>query len=146
MIQRILSFLIIIILILGIYLFIGKAPTPEKIKWGVVFSQKHEKDLGLDWRESYLAILDELEVKNIRLIAYWDLIEQEEGKYDFEDLDWQIKEAKDRDVAITVVMGMKVPRWPECHIPEWAKGATKEKQQERVLALLEKIVTRYDHI
>ncbi|GAI67698.1 unnamed protein product, partial [marine sediment metagenome] len=56
----------------------------------VVFSQKHAELLELDWKETYLALLDDLEVKNIKLITYWDLLKPEEGEYNFEDLDWQI--------------------------------------------------------
>jgi len=42
-----------------------------------------------------------------------------------------------------MVIGMKTGRWPECHIPEWAKGLSKEEQQERVLKLIREIVLRY---
>ena len=40
-------------------------------------------------------------------------------------------------------LGMKTPRWPECHIPDWAKSLDKTQQQEKVLKMLEKIVSRY---
>jgi len=143
-IKKILLILLIFFLILFGYLFIGKElPRAKEIKWGVTFSQKHATELGLDWKAVYLAILDDLKVKNLRLIAYWDLIEQKEGNYNFEDLDWQIKEAENRGAKATLVMGMRVPRWPECHIPDWAKNRGKPQQQERILALLEKIVLRY---
>jgi len=56
----------------------------------------------------------------LRLVAYWQKIEPEQGKYSFEDLDWQIKEAEKRDIEVILVIGRKVSRWPECHIPEWA--------------------------
>ena len=81
--------------------------------------------------------------KNIKLASYWDLIEREDGKYNFEDLDWQIKEAENRGAKILLVMGMKSPRWPECHIPDWAKNLNKEEQQEKILKLIEKNILRY---
>lgn len=144
MIKKILLILLILLLILFGYLFIGKEPPRAKeIKWGVTFSQKHAIDLGLDWKEVYLAMLDDLKVKNLRLIAYWDLIESEEGSYYFEDLDWQIKEAEAREANITLVMGIRVPRWPECHIPVWAQNLEKSQQQKRILGMLEEIVLRY---
>ena len=40
-------------------------------------------------------------------------------------------------------MGMKSPRWPECHIPAWANDLDKEKQQAKILNLIEKIILRY---
>jgi len=155
------SFLILLLLFAG-YFFIGAPPRAEKIEWGVNFSQKHTENLGLNWQETYLALLDDLKVKNIKLITHWDLIEPEKDKYFFEDLDWQIKEAENHSAKILLVIGMKTPRWPECHIPEWAKGlveedksssppslsrressVTKEEQQERILNLVKEIILRY---
>ena len=137
--------LIIFVLAFVCYFFIGTAPEAKEITWGVNFSQKHAKDLGLNWKENYLALLDDLEIKNLKLITYWDLIEPVEDQYDFEDLDWQIAEAENHQVRTLLVMGMKTPRWPECHIPEWAKNLKKEEQQERILKLIEKIALRYQN-
>jgi hypothetical protein len=137
-----LYFLIFILLVIGFF-FIGNSPKTEKITWGVNFSQKHAQNLGLNWKETYSALLDDLGVKNIKLAAYWDLIEKEEGKYGFEDLDWQINKAEEKDAKIILVIGMKTPRWPECHIPDWAKKLEKPEQQEKILNLIEKIVLRY---
>src|SRR3989338_5721806 len=47
----------------------------EKIIWGVTFSKPYAQGLGLDWKETYLAILDELNVKNLRIPAYWNELE-----------------------------------------------------------------------
>lgn len=143
MIKKTLLTIIILIFLFACYLFIGKTEPAEEITWGVNFSQKQAQNLRLDWQEVYLALLDDLQIKNLKLATYWDLIEPEEGEYNFEDLDWQIKEAEKREVKILVVMGMKNPRWPECHIPAWANGLDKEKQQEKILNLIEKIVLRY---
>ena len=141
--------LLSILLFLILFFSIGTPPKAEDIKWGVNFSRKHAEFLGLDWQETYLAILDDLGAKRIKLITHWDQIEKKKGGYEFEALDWQIKEAKERNVQLLLVIGMKTPRWPECHIPDWAKGLTKEEQQECILKLIESIVLRYrdqDHI
>jgi hypothetical protein len=42
-----------------------------------------------------------------------------------------------------LVIGMKTPRWPECHLPEWVKPLNREEQEERILKMIEKIVLRY---
>lgn len=131
------------LLLIFCYLFIGTPPQAEKITWGVNFSQKHTENLGLNWQETYLALLDDLKVKNIKLISHWDLIEPEKDRYYFDDLDWQIKEAENRGAKILLVIGMKTGRWPECHIPNWAKDLSKEDQQRETLKLLEKIVLEY---
>ena len=127
------------------YLFIGKAPEAKNITWGVDFSQKHAGNLGLDWQEIYLALLEDLNVKNLKISTSWDLLEKEEGIYDFSGLDWQISQARVRGAKILLVMGMKTPRWPECHLPNWAKDLAKEEREKAVLNLLEKIVLRYQN-
>jgi len=137
-----LYFLILLLIVIGFF-FIGKPPQAEKIIWGVNFSQKHAEGLGIGWQEVYSALIDDLGAKNIKLATYWDLIEKEEGDYDFTDLDLQIKIAAQKGVKLLLVIGMKSPRWPECHIPEWAKGLNKEEQQEKILSLLEQIVLKY---
>ena len=134
--------LIFLLLVIG-FLFIGRPSEAENIVWGVNFSQKHTQGLGLDWQETYSALIDDLGATNIKLATYWDLIEKGEGDYDFGDLDLQVKEAEQKGVNLFLVIGMKSPRWPECHIPEWAKGLTKEEQQEKILNLVKQIVSRY---
>jgi len=139
----ILLILLVIVSFTICYFFIGFSKQAENITWGVNFSQKHAEGLGLDWRETYLAILDDLGAKNIKIAVHWDFIEGEEGNYYFDDLNWQIREAEKRGAEIILVIGMKTPRWPECHIPRWAENLNKQEQQERVLKLIEKIVLQY---
>lgn len=130
-------------LFLGAILFVGKPVQTKEITWGVNFSQKHSELLGLNWRENYLALLDDLKVKNIKIITHWDLIEAKKDEYFFEDLDWQINESEKRERNIIFVIGIKTGRWPECHIPAWARNLSKEEQQKEILEILEKIVLRY---
>ncbi len=141
--KKVLFIILFLLLLLGCFLFIGKPKPAENITWGVSFSQKYSEELGLDWKENYLAVLDDLKIKNIRLIAYWDLIEKEEGTYDFQDLDWQIDQAKKRDIKIILAIGKKVPRWPEYHKPCWIENQPQEEQDKKLLIYIEKIVNRY---
>jgi hypothetical protein len=133
----------IFILVSFFYFFIGKTKPAKEIIWGVNFSQKEASYFNLDWKENYLAILDDLNVKYLKLATYWDLIEKEKDKFNFEDLDWQITEAEKRNVKIILVIGMKSPRWPECHLPDWAKSLKRKDQQKEILELIEAIVLRY---
>lgn len=137
-----LGLFLIFIIFIG-YFFIGTPPQAEKIIWGVNFSQKHAEDLGLDWQECYLSLLDDLGVKNIKILTHWDLIEPRQGEYNFKDLDWQIKTAEEKGAKLILVIGRKTGRWPECHIPEWAKNLKAKEQEQEVLKLIEKIVLRY---
>lgn len=142
-IKMTLLILLTIILIFLIFLFVGFSKPKEDTLFGVNFSQKHAENLGLDWKQVYSAILNDLRVKNIKLATYWDFIEGKEKEYYFNDLDWQIKQAEDKGANLILVIGMKTPSWPECHIPEWAKGLEKEEQQEKVLQYIEQVVLRY---
>ncbi len=137
--------LVVLLLIFIGYFFVGSAPKAEKIDWGVNFSQAQASYLGLDWREVYLALLNDVQIKKLKLITNWNHLEQQEGKYDFNDLDWQLARAKENRAEIFLTIGMRAPRWPECHIPEWAKGLDKQEQQEKILTLIEKIVLRYQN-
>ena len=115
----------------------------EHISYGVTFSKKQSIDLGLDWKENYLAILDDLGVKKLRLSAYWDDVEKENNIYTWEDLDWQINEAEKRGTEIILSIGMRLPRWPECHPPDWIKNKNQEEKNKETLEYIENTINRY---
>lgn len=110
---------------------------------GVTFSQPHATGIGLDWREAYQAILGDLQVKHLRLNAYWDQIEPSDNQFAFRDLDYQLDQAAEHNARVILSVGRKLPRWPECHIPAWARQLSEEQQREQVLAMLEVVVNRY---
>lgn len=138
--------ILIIFLTVFCFFFVGKPTPAEEMNWGVIFSHKHSELLGLDWRGNYLAILDDLKARWLHIIVYWDMVEKERGQYDFSDTDWKIEEAVERDAKITLVFGRKVPRWPECFVPEWAKELPQEEQNQALLDLIERIILRYRDI
>ena len=76
---KILIILAVIALGLGVlvfcYFFVGKAQEAENITWGVDFSQMQAQSLKLNWKNVYLAILDDLGAKNIKLHTQWDWVE-----------------------------------------------------------------------
>ncbi len=121
----------------------GLVENAGDIKWGVAFSKPFSTEMGLDWRETYLAILDDLGVKKMRLPIYWEDVESEPGKYDFSGYDWMIEEAGKRDVQLILVIGRKLPRWPECHAPFWADGLPENEKQEKILEAMKQEVERY---
>lgn len=135
--------LLLVIMPLIIYFFVGFSETKEDIKWGVNFSLKQTEFLEIDARETYLALIEDLGFKNIKISVHWDLIEKEKELFDFSELDWQIAKAEENNVKLILAIGMKTPRWPECHIPKWAKKLNKEDQQERIINMVEIIVSRY---
>jgi hypothetical protein len=121
----------------------GKIYPVEDLEYGVTFSKKKVADLGFDWKTVYIAMLDELRVKRLRIPAYWDEIEHSDGTYFWDDLDWLIAEAEKRNVKIILAMGGRLPRWPECHFPLWSENYPKAHREERILAYLKQTVLRY---
>lgn len=113
------------------------------IIWGVTFSSKFAEQLSLDWRETYGAIMDELKPKKIRLIAYWDRIENYEGRFDFSELDFQLAWARAKNSEVVLALGMKTPRWPECHIPEWARDKNIAEREAKLRAYMRAVIERY---
>ncbi len=132
--------------ILSIAEYIRSLPAVDvnrQIIWGVTFSSKFSKELGLDWHENLRAILDDLQPQNIRIVAYWDEVEKARGKFDFADLDWQVDQASQKNVKIILAVGMKVPRWPECHIPEWVNSLSVEDRENALRDYMTKLIKRY---
>ena len=141
--KKVLAIACIVLGVVIIAFFVGSGPVQNNIVWGVNFSQRHAKDLGLDWKETYAALLRDEGVKNLKVAADWDLAEPVKNAFEFGDLDWQMEEAQRNNAKVLLVIGMKTSRWPECHIPNWAKNFSKEDQQKEILAMLKKIVLRY---
>lgn len=109
---------------------------------GITFSNRQAESLGLDWKETYTALLDEMGVREVRIPVYWDLVEKERGMYDYSDVDWQLDEAKKRGANVILTVGQRVPRWPECHIPQWAKEDDSLRKSE-LLRFVGATVSRY---
>jgi len=111
--------------------------------WGVTFSKRYSTFLGLSWKETYTAIINDLGIKRIRLPLYWTDLEPKLGQYDFSDYDWMIDQAHQNNVIIIPVLGRRQPRWPECHTPSWAQELKEEQQQQKILSLIKKTIERY---
>ena len=126
-----------------VFLFVGETKEAENITWGVNFSQKQATYLNSDWKETYRALLEDLHVKNVKIAAHWDLMELSDEEFFFDDLDWQMDRAKEHNAKVILAIGMKTPRWPECHIPDWASAMEKEKLQGEIQEMLTTIVLRY---
>ncbi|MDP2648248.1 MAG: DMT family transporter, partial [Candidatus Yanofskybacteria bacterium] len=72
---------------IGQYLRSNAPNLNRPMTWGVTFSQKFANQMGLEWKQAYEAILGDLGVRRIRLVAYWDDIEPERREFNFSDLD-----------------------------------------------------------
>lgn len=136
-----------VLLIAFVYVNLPVKATGDDAKMGVTFSYIYAEQIGLDWKEAYLAMLDDLKIKHVRLPVYWDRVEKVEGEYDFANLDWQLAEARSRGVEVILVIGQKVPRWPECYVPAWVgsdpSNLPAERLKEKLLTFGSVVINRY---
>ncbi len=138
--------LVLVVIIAGfsVWSYIGdKKALQREMDWGITYSAPYMERLGFDSREAYIKILDELGVDNLRLPVYWSRVESEQGDFYFDEVDTQVEEASKRGVDISLVVGRRVPRWPECWDPYWLSDLEKEKQDERILNLIENTVNHF---
>ncbi len=136
------SITVTLILLLVVSLLAWK-PVPDQIQYGMSFNTMYARELGLDWRQTYDALLDELEVRHLRLAAHWPMIEPESGVYNFTELDYQIDRAEEVGAEVILAVGRRLPRWPECHIPGWARNMAWEEKQQELLQYITTVVERY---
>lgn len=136
-------FFCLAIIFAGEFLFEKSYRFPKKITYGVTFSSQYAKYLGLDWKELFSKITDELKVKEIRIPGYWEEIEPLQGKYKFDNLDYILDKTDQGHINVVLVVGLKQPRWPECHTPSWVKNLSIEEKQKHTLNFIKNVVERY---
>lgn len=129
--------------IYGAWWFLSYKPAPERITYGLSFNTIYARELGLDERKVFTAILDDLKVRHLRLAAHWTLVEPTQGRYDWSAIDYEVREASKRKADIVMGVGRRLPRWPECHVPEWAKDLSWDEQKVEITKLITETVNRY---
>lgn len=117
-------------------------PSPE---FGVTFSSVYAENLGLDVEETYSALLEDMGVRYIRVPVYWDEIESQNNVFDWEELDRLMQMSEQYEARVTLVIGQKVPRWPECFVPDWAEHLDTDRAHQELLAFMEQVVLRYQN-
>jgi len=109
---------------------------PHAIDIGVTFSARYARAFGLDAWSTYTRLLDELDIRTVRLPVYWDEVEPRPGEFDFSTLDAYIGAAAARGASVMLVLGYKQPRWPECYAPVWARDLPTDALRQRILGLV----------
>ena len=116
---------------------------PATIMYGMSFNTSYARELGLDWQATYDAILDDLGVRHLRLAAHWPMVEPAPGTFNFDELDYQIMRAEEVGATGIFAVGRRLPRWPECHVPEWARSLSEVERQAAIMSYIEVVVERY---
>ncbi|MGZ6005370.1 MAG: beta-galactosidase, partial [Candidatus Saccharimonadales bacterium] len=114
----------------------------QPLKLGVSFIPDYAQSLGVDPQANLDGLLN-IGVKHLRLVSYWSDGEPAQGQYDFSQLDWEFQKAEAKGAKITLSVGLRQPRWPECHMPDWASKEDKSAWQPQLEKYVAAVVNRY---
>lgn len=115
----------------------------HSVDFGISFNQYHAEHLGLDWKEAYETMLKDLQPKYIRIAAMWNEVERSQGQFDFYNVDWMMNKAQEYNTKVTLVIGQKAPRWPECHVPSWVNELSDDAYKKFLFTYVENTIKRY---
>ncbi len=130
---------IIMPLLLNYFVF---QPAAE-IRYGTTFSKQRAEEFGVDWQANYTALLDDMQLKRFRLMSYWSAHEPQRHHFQFNDLDWMMDEAHKHGAKVSLAIGLRQPRWPECHQPPWALNLKGHEWKQALYAYIEVVMHRY---
>lgn len=145
LVRTLIGVAIFLLCVLVAFFFLARKEKPEHITYGISYNVPYVLELGLDPDEVFDALLNDLQVRNFRMSAHWQLIEPEKDQYEFAWMDRDIEKAEAVDANIIFGVGRRLPRWPECHIPHWAQEMTWEVQKAEIREYITAVVNRYKH-
>lgn len=141
------SLFLLVIMITGVItwavLQFNRSQSKLPVRLGYSFSDEYARQLGLDPIPVLETLLSEIHPHQIRLMSYWDEIEPNRGEYDFTMLDSEIALAKQHGVSVSLAIGLRQPRYPECHAPRWEKDLAGDLQHQTLLAYEAAVIKRY---
>ncbi len=116
----------------------------QPIQLGVSFVPDYAESLGLNPTQTFSALINDLHIKNFRLVSYWSDLEPQPGQYDFSQLDQEFAMADAAHAHIMLTVGLRQPGWPECHPPNWVDTSKPTGQwQPQLEQFMAKVINRY---
>lgn len=146
--HKIVSLIVIVVILLvgGMYAIAEWYIQTEKnlpFRQGVSFIPDYASSLGLDPQQTMDALLG-IGVRQFRLVSYWSDVEPSAGQYDFSQLDWQFAKAEKAHARVILTVGLRQPRWPECHAPDWVNTNQPDSLwQPQLEQFMSKVIERY---
>ncbi|RTK94735.1 hypothetical protein EKI60_02415 [Candidatus Saccharibacteria bacterium] len=145
-----------IILAVIVILFVGSAygiarwyiatQAHKEFKFGATFIPRYARYFELEPETTMQAMIDNLGIRHFRLVSYWDEFEKSPGNYDFRELDWQFEKVKQAGGTVSLTLGLRQPRWPECHMPNWHKDKPMDQWYPSLKKYIGVVIDRYkDH-
>lgn len=147
--QKIVTVVVLVVFILvstmyGIAQWYIHSESSQPLQLGVSFIPDYAEFLGVNPQQTMDALLN-IGVKQFRLVSYWNDMEPTPGHYDFSQLDWEFSKAQAAHAQIILTLGLRQPRWPECHMPGWAASESASVWQAQLESFMQAVVQRYQH-
>jgi len=114
----------------------------QPLKLGVSFIPDYAENLGVSPQQTMDGLLG-IGVRHFRLVSYWSDMEPSPAHYDFSQLDWEFQKAEAAHAKITLSLGLRQPRWPECHMPDWASHEPVSQWQPQLEQFMQAVINRY---
>jgi hypothetical protein len=113
------------------------------LEYGVSFNPDHARYLGLNPAEVFRTIVEDWKFKKVRLPVQWNTVEVKKDSFNFTEIDSLMAEAEKHGVKVILVVGQKTPRWPECHLPDWAAQLSASEYTARREKYIGEVVKHY---
>lgn len=130
------------VVILSCIFYINSLPE-ENLAWGINFSTAAARGLGFEPVNLLEQIFSDLKPKYIRLNTYWNEIEAEQSVFNFTETDKLLNLADKNNANVILVVGLKQPRWPECHTPAWWQNLNETQKTSALENMLTKTVQHF---
>ena len=148
--KTIVVFLVFICFVIGAIWGIGRwyiwSERNQPLNLGASFIPDYAESLGLNPEQAFSALVNDLHIKNFRLVSYWSDIKPSPGQYNFSQLDSEFATADAAHAHITLTLGLRQPGWPECHPPNWVNTAGPISQwQPQLEQFMTTVINRYKH-
>jgi hypothetical protein len=115
----------------------------KPLTFGATFVPNYARYFELDPKETLQAMIDDLGIRRFRLVSYWKIHEPQPDQYDFSELDWQFDMIEAAGGEVSLAIGLRQPRWPECHGPEWAMAKSVPEWTEDLKDYMGEVIDRY---
>ncbi len=119
---------------------------------GASFIPDYAESFGLSPHDTLQAMLEPssqggLGLKQVRLVSYWSDIEKSPGIYDFSELDSEFALASHYGAKVSLSIGLRQPRWPECHPPTWldVQSNNESTWEPQLFQFMKTVINRYQH-
>jgi len=128
------------------YILQWTVPNPEnsqRPQVGITFIHINAESLKLDWKKTFRELVNDLGFAYVRVPVFWDQIESAPGKFYWGDLDWQMEESAKAKAKVLLVVGHRVPRYPECYAPAWTKTLNEAEFKQVLFKMIEATIEHF---